>query len=158
MRSLYGLAKRHLSRYIYQMSKRKTHRDGQDGGGAPSQRQLKVGESIRRTLSDVLMRGETHDPELTRFSITVSEVRASPDLRHATAFVLPLGGKDADAALAALKKNTRELRHQVTKSLTLKYSPELHFVLDESFDRMDAANRLLNDEQVRRDVATDREE
>ena len=139
------------------MSKRKTQRDGQ-GGGAPSQRQLKVGESIRRTLSDVLMRGDVHDVELSRFSITVSEVRASPDLRHATAFVLPLGGKDAEAALAALKKNGRELRHLVTKSLTLKYSPELHFVLDESFDRMDAANRLLNDEQVRRDVAAGKEE
>ena len=140
------------------MSKHKSHRDGQGGGSGPSQRQLKVGESIRRTLSDVLMRGETHDPELSRFSITVSEVRTSPDLRHATAFVLPLGGKDADAALAALQKNARELRHLVTKSLTLKYSPELHFILDESFDRMDAANRLLNDEQVQRDVAANREE
>lgn len=118
----------------------------------PSQRQLQVGESIRRVLSDVLMRGDVHDPELSRHSITVSEVRTSPDLRHATAFVLPLGGKDADDALAALKANARELRHLVTRSMTLKYSPELHFVLDESFDRMDAANALLNDARVRRDT------
>lgn len=125
------------------------------GGGGPSQRQLQVGESIRRVLSEVLMRGDVHDPELSRHSITVSEVRASPDLRHATAFVLPLGGRDAEAALKALEANARELRHLVTRSMTLKYSPELHFTLDESFDRMDAANRLLSEERVRRDVEAD---
>ena len=121
----------------------------------PSQRQLQVGEAIRRTLSEVLMRGDAHDPELSRHSITVSEVRTSPDLRHATAFVLPLGGRDAEAAMRALEANARELRHLVSRALTLKYAPELHFVLDESFDRMDAANRLLNDERVRRDVEAD---
>lgn len=121
-------------------------------GGGPSQRQLRVGETIRRTLSDVLLRGEAHDPELSRHSITVSEVRTSPDLRHATAFVLPLGGKDADAAIAALQANAHELRRLVSRELTLKYSPELKFILDDSFDRMDAARRLLDDDRVRRDV------
>ncbi|MCI4662700.1 MAG: 30S ribosome-binding factor RbfA [Neomegalonema sp.] len=118
----------------------------------PSQRQLKVGENVRRALSDVLMRGDIHDAALGRMSITVSEVRMSPDLRHATAFVLPLGGRDAELALEALNQNAGELRHLVTRAVTLKFSPQLHFVLDESFDRMDTTRRLLDDERVRRDI------
>ncbi|MEM1421411.1 MAG: 30S ribosome-binding factor RbfA [Pseudomonadota bacterium] len=126
-------------------------RQFQEGSG-PSQRQLKVGENIRRALSDILMRGDLWDPDLARTPITVSEVRTSPDLRHATAFVLPLGGDGAEEMLAALKRNAGELRRQVTRSVTLKYSPELHFVLDESFDRMDAARQLLESDEVRRDL------
>ncbi|MEL6277751.1 MAG: 30S ribosome-binding factor RbfA [Pseudomonadota bacterium] len=126
-------------------------RQFQEGSG-PSQRQLKVGENIRRALSDILMRGDLWDPDLARKPITVSEVRTSPDLRHATAFVLPLGGDGAEEMLAALKRNAGELRRQVTRSVTLKYSPELHFVLDESFDRMDAARQLLESDEVRRDL------
>lgn len=124
-------------------------------GSGPSQRQLKVGENIRRALSDILMRGDLWDPDLARKPITVCEVRTSPDLRHATAFVLPLGGDGAQEMLAALKRNAGELRRQVTRSVTLKYSPELHFVLDESFDRMDAARRLLDSDEVRRDLVSD---
>lgn len=123
-----------------------------DRGRAPSQRQLRVGELIRRTLSDVLNRGEIHDPDLNRMSITVGEVRTTPDLRIATAFVLPLGGQDRDAALEALRRNRHELRRAVNKGLTLKFSPELRFVIDESFDRMDETRRLLNQDDVRRDV------
>lgn len=121
-------------------------------GPGPSQRQRQVGENLRRALSEVLMRGDFRDPDLARHSITVGEVRASPDLKHATAYVLPLGGRDAEAALAALRANVREIRHQVAKSVKLKYAPEIRFVLDESFDRMDETRRLLNDERVRRDV------
>lgn len=122
-------------------------------GPGPSQRQLRVGELIRRTLSDVLLRGDVHDPDLNRFSITVGEVRTSPDLKVATAYVLPLGGLDAEEALTALRRNTRELRHLVSKGLTLKYAPQLRFVLDETFDRMDDTRRLLSEDRVRRDVA-----
>ncbi|MCQ0969413.1 30S ribosome-binding factor RbfA (plasmid) [Paracoccus sp. TK19116] len=122
------------------------------GGSGPSQRQLRVGELIRRTLSDVLLRAEVHDPDLNRHSITVGEVRASPDLKVATAYVLPLGGHDAEEALAALRRNTRELRHHVAKAMTLKYAPELRFQLDETFDRMDDTRRLFNEDRVRRDV------
>lgn len=127
---------------------------GRFGGetGGPSQRQLRVGENIRRALSDILLRGDTHDPELSRHSITVSEVRTSPDLRQATVFVLPLGGRDAEAALSALQTNAAELRRLVAKAVTLKYAPDLRFVLDESFDRMDAAQRLLDAAAVRRDT------
>lgn len=124
-------------------------------GHGPSQRQLRVGELIRRTLSDVLLRGDVHDPELNRHSITVGEVRTSPDLKVATAFVLPLGGQGADEALTALRRNSAELRHLVAKAMTLKYAPQLRFVLDETFDRMDDTRRLLNEDRVRRDVEHD---
>jgi ribosome-binding factor A len=121
-------------------------------GSGPSQRQLRVGELIRRTLSDVLLRGDVHDPELNRHSITVGEVRTSTDLKVATAFVLPLGGRDAEEALAALRRNIPELRHHVAKAMTLKYAPQLRFQLDETFDRLDDTRRLFENEQVRRDV------
>ncbi len=121
-------------------------------GDGPSQRQLRVGELIRRTLSDVLARGDVHDPDLSGMSITVGEVRTSPDLRVATAYVLPLGGGNREAAIAALVRNKGELRHAVSKALTLKFSPELRFVIDESFDRMDETRRLLDSAPVRRDL------
>ena len=127
-------------------------------GHGPSQRQLRVGELIRRTLSDVLLRGDVHDPELNRHSITVGEVKASPDLKIATAYVLPLGGNDAEDALAALRRNTRELRHHVAKDMTLKYAPDLRFVLDETFDRMDETRRLFARDDVRRDLESDEED
>jgi ribosome-binding factor A len=122
-------------------------------GPGPSQRQLRVGELIRRTLSDVLSRGDVHDPDLSRIPITVSEVRTSPDLRIATAYVMPLGGQQKEVALSALRRNKTELRHLVTRGLTLKYAPDLRFVLDETFDRMDDTRRLLQDDRVRRDIA-----
>lgn len=124
-------------------------------GRPPSQRQLKVGELVRRALSEVLARGDVHDPELARYSITVSEARMSPDLRHATVFVLPLGGAGAEEAMAGLERCRAELRRAVTKAVTLKYSPDLRFVLDDSFDRMDDTRRLLSDEKVRRDLSRD---
>jgi len=122
-----------------------------DGPG-PSQRQLRVGESIRRALSDVLARGEVHDPDLNRMSITVGEVRTSPDLRVATAYVLPLGGKGQDEVLKLLARNKGELRHMISKKLALKYSPDLRFRLDETFDQMDDTRRMLAQENVRRDL------
>ncbi|WP_417720377.1 30S ribosome-binding factor RbfA [Salipiger sp.] len=122
-----------------------------DGAG-PSQRQLRVGELIRRTLSDVLNRGDIHDPELNRLSITVGEVTVSPDLKVATAYVVPLGGRDHDQMFEALKRNQSELRRAVSKGLTLKYAPELRFRLDETFDRLDETRRLFSQDAVRRDL------
>lgn len=118
----------------------------------PSQRQLRVGELIRRTLADVLAQGEIHDPDLNRLSITVSEVRCSPDLKIATAFVIPLGGKDTEAAIKLLAKNKGEIRRAVSKGLTLKFAPDLRFLPDETFDRMDDTRRLLSDSHVRQDL------
>lgn len=118
----------------------------------PSQRQLRVGEVVRRALSEILTRGEHHAADLMGVSITVSEVRPSPDLRVATVYVLPLGGRDAEAVLAALEKDRGELRHLVARRVRLKYAPELRFVIDESFDRMDETRRMLAEDRVRRDL------
>ena len=121
----------------------------------PSQRQLRVAELLRRRLSEVLARGEVHDPDLNALSITVGEVRASPDLKVATAFVMPLGGDGSEHALDVLRANRSEIRRQVTKGLNLKYSPEFRFVLDETYDRMDDTRRLLEQDDVRRDLDSD---
>lgn len=118
----------------------------------PSQRQLRVGELIRRTLSEALSRGEVHDPDLSERSITVGEVTVSPDLKWATAHVLPLGGADAGGALAALERNRGELRRLLGRALTLKHVPDLRFELDLTFDRLDDTRRLFADERVRRDL------
>lgn len=120
----------------------------------PSQRQLRVGELIRRTLSDVLMRGDLHDPELEGVSITVGEVQPSPDLRQARVHVMPLGGGDLEAVLEALNRNKGVLRKEITRDMTLKFSPELKFVADTTFDRMDETRRLLGEDRVRRDIET----
>lgn len=124
-------------------------------GAAPSQRQLRVAEVIRRALSDTLMRGDVHDDELAHVSITVSEVRVSPDLRHAVAFVLPLGGLNTEGVLKALTRNRHELRREVTKQIDLRYSPELSFQPDTSFDNMDRTRALLGSPAVRRDLDAD---
>ena len=123
-----------------------------DSGQGPSQRQLRVGEVIRRTLAEVLQRGETHDPDLNRLSITVGEVRASPDLKIATAFILPLGGEGAQEALDLLRKNRHEIRRVISKKMKLKHSPELRFLIDVTFDRIDDTRRLLAQEAVTRDL------
>jgi ribosome-binding factor A len=127
-------------------------RNRTSGARAPSQRQLRVGELIRRSLSDVLARGDLHDPELAGLSITVGEVSVSADLRIATAHVLPLGGGHRDAALAALRRNTAEIRHQVVRGMALKFAPELRFAIDETYDRLDAVRAMFDDPNVRRDL------
>ena len=129
------------------MAKNKFH----DGPG-PSQRQLRVGEVIRRTLSEVLARGDIHDPELNRLSITVGEGRTSPDLKIATAYVLPLGGKGQEDVLQLLARNKSELRRAIGKKTGLKFTPDLRFQIDETFDRMDDTRRLFNQDAVRRDL------
>lgn len=122
-------------------------------GKAPSQRQLRVGELIRRTLSETLNRGEIHDPDLNRMSITVGEVRVTPDLRIATAYVLPLGGQGQEEALASLRENRHEIRRIITKKMGLKHSPEVRYAIDDTFDRMDETRRLLSQDNVQRDIA-----
>jgi ribosome-binding factor A len=124
-------------------------------GSGPSQRQLRVGEVIRRGLSEALTRGEVPDPALDGVSVTVSEVRVSPDLRHATAYALPLGGRDTDNVIKALNRHRAELRRIVTSGLTLKFSPEITFAADTTFDQMERTRVLLASEAVRRDVEKD---
>lgn len=122
------------------------------GGSGPSQRQLRVGELIRRGLSEVLMRGDVHDADLNRLSITVGEVRTSPDLRVATVYVLPLGGEGREDVVGLLARNKGELRSVIGKKLGLKFAPDLRFRLDETYDRMDETRRLLSQAHVQQDL------
>ena len=124
-----------------------------DGSG-PSQRQLRVGELIRRALSEILMQGIVHDPDLNRISVTVSEVTASPDLKIATAYVCPLGGEGGEDLIALLAKNKSEIRRSISKKLTLRYTPDLRFRIDERFDRMDETRRLFSQDNIKRDLDT----
>lgn len=125
-----------------------------DGPG-PSQRQLRVAELIRRRLSDVLIQGDVHDPELNSISITVGEVTCSPDLKVATAYILPLGGNNRDEALDALRRNRSDIRRIVCRGLQLKFSPEIRFRIDETFDRLDDTRAMFANENVRRDLDPD---
>ena len=128
-----------------------------DSSAGPSQRQLRVGELIRRALAETLARGDIHDPDLAHVSVTVGEVRATPDLRMAIVHVLPLGGGNADLVIEALNRNKHELRRAINKSITLKYSPDLKFVYDQTFDQMDETRRLLAQDHVQQDLADDAE-
>ncbi len=122
------------------------------GSGSPTQRQLRVGEVIRRALSEILSRGELHDPDLAHVSVTVAEVRVSPDLKQATAYVLPLGGVNTAEVVRALGRNRVELRRLVTDRIDLRFSPELAFQPDTRFDQMDRTRELLRSPEVRRDI------
>ncbi len=122
------------------------------GLGGFSQRQLRVGELVRRGLAEILFEWDTYGESLSRVSITVGEVRMSPDLKKATVFVSPLGGKHMEETVTALNEGRKEIRHQLNKKLTLKFSPSLHFVSDPLYDQMDNTRRLLNLEEVKRDL------
>ncbi len=126
------------------------HQSGKSTG--PSQRQLRVGELIRHALAEVFTRGEIHDAVLSQEALTVSEVRMAPDLRLATIFVLPLGGKDVTQILAALEANRRYLRGEVARAVNLKFAPEVRFRADESFDQARRIDRLLASDKVRQDL------
>lgn len=119
---------------------------------APSQRQLRVSESLRRALSDVFLRGDIADDDLKGAMITVSEVRTSPDLKNATVYVLPLGGANQDKVLAGLERHKRFIRGEVTRRVDLKYMPELTFELDVTFDQSSRMSELLRSPEVARDI------
>ncbi len=113
-------------------------------GKSPSQRQLRVGEELRHVLAALLERGELRDPGLKGASVTVTEVRISPDLRNATAFVLPLGGGDATAVVAALTRARPFLRRRLARDVKLRYAPDISFQADTSFDSAVHIEALLN--------------
>lgn len=129
------------------MAKKRFH----DGPG-PSQRQLRVGELLRRAISDMLMQGDIHDPELNAMSVTVGEVGVSPDLKIATVWVMPLGGGHREEAIAALARNKYEMRRRLGKETELKFTPDLRFRIDETFDRMDETRAMFADDHVRQDL------
>lgn len=121
-----------------------------------SVRLLRVGERVRHVLSEVLSRGDVHDEVLANHMVSVTEVRMSPDLRHATVFVKPLLGGDEEEVLAALKRNARYLRGEVSRKVNTKYAAALKFLLDESFDEGGKIDTLLRDPKIARDL-TDRD-
>ena len=131
------------------MAKHKNHRDSTPGG---SQRQLRVGELVRHAVSDMLTRGDVHDPVLEGHLITVPEVRMSADLRLATIYVMPLGGKDIDEVLEALERNKRFLRGEIAHHVNLKFAPDIRFHADERFDEAERIEKLLRTPAVQRDL------
>jgi ribosome-binding factor A len=118
----------------------------------PSQRQLRVGELIRHALAEMLTRGEVHDPVIEGHLITVPEVRMTADLRLATIYVMPLGGRDRGEVLAALDRNKRYLRGEIAHRVNLKFAPEIRFAIDERFDEAERIQKLLRTPEVRRDL------
>ncbi len=124
----------------------------------PSQRQLRVGEELRHALAWILERGEVRDPDLRGVSVTVTEVRVSPDLRTATVFVLPLGGGETAAVVTGLTRARPFLRRQVANAVRLKFVPDIRFRADSSFDEARRIDTLLRDAAVARDLAGDRGE
>ena len=117
-----------------------------------SQRQLRVGELVRHALAEMLARGEVHDPVLEGHMITVPEVRMTADLRLATIYVMPLGGRDQSEVLAALERNKRFLRGEIAHRVNLKFAPDIRFRIDERFDEADRIEKLLRTPAVQRDL------
>ncbi len=132
----------------------------QKKGSAPggSQRQLRVGEAVRHALADILSHGSARDPDLEGHIITVPEVRMSPDLKLATIYVMPLGGRDTDIVVAALERNKRFLRGELARRVNLKFAPDIRFRVDERFDEAERIEKLLRTPAVQRDIASDRDE
>ncbi|HEY4115587.1 MAG TPA: 30S ribosome-binding factor RbfA [Rhizomicrobium sp.] len=121
----------------------------------PSQRQLRVGEMLRHSLADILTRGDIRDPDLEGVSVTVTQVKPSGDMRHATVFVEPLGGNNAKAIVQALNRHKGFIRGQMGRTITIKFTPELRFVEDTSFAEAEKIERLLKSETVQRDLAAE---
>ena len=118
----------------------------------PSQRQLRVGELIRHALAQMLSRGEIHDDVLARHVVTIPEVRMSPDLKLATIYVMPLGGKDVGPVLAALERNKRYIRGEVAHAVNLKFAPDVRFAADETFDEARRIDEILRSPKVAQDL------
>lgn len=118
----------------------------------PSQRQLRVGEMLRKVLSEVFLKIDISDNDLKGIVLTVSEVRAAPDLKNATVYLLPLGGKNQDTAIAALNRHKRFIRGEVARRVDLRYMPELSFELDTTFDQSGRLDELLRTPSVARDI------
>lgn len=121
-------------------------------GGAPSQRMLRVGELIRHALSDLLSRGALNDPVLDGHVVTVPGVRMSPDLKLATAFVMPLGGRDVAPVMEALERNRKTLRTEIAHRVAMKFAPDLRFKVDDSFEYGAKIDALLDSPEVKRDL------
>jgi ribosome-binding factor A len=125
---------------------------GRKRESGPTQRGLRAGEVVRHAVAEILSRGEVHDPVLEGHLITVPEVRMSPDLRLATIYVMPLGGKDSKDVLAALDRHKKYLRGEIAHRVNLKFAPDIRFLLDERFDEAERIQKLLRTPAVQRDL------
>ena len=123
------------------------------GKGSSSQRPLRVGEEIRHALSDIFLRGECNSRDLFDVTVTISEVRVAPDMKNATVFIMPLAGQNKETILAALKDSAPEIRHHVSKRVKLRYTPKLHYSIDESFDAAQRIETILKSPEVARDLS-----
>ena len=132
------------------------HKKSSAPGG--SQRQLRVGETVRHAVAEILARGNVHDPDLEGHIITVPEVRMSPDLKLATIYVMPLGGRDTDKVIAALTRNKKFLRGEIANRVNLKFAPDIRFRVDDRFDEAERIEKLLRTPEVQRDLAPDSDE
>jgi ribosome-binding factor A len=132
------------------------HNKSSAAGG--SQRQLRVGELVRHAMAEVLSQGSAHDPDLEGHIITVPEVRMSPDLKLATIYVMPLGGRDTDKVIAALERNKKFLRGEVARRVNLKFAPDVRFRVDDRFEEAERIEKLLRTPAVQRDLAPDSHE
>ena len=128
------------------------HKSSASGG---SQRQLRVGETVRHALAEILAHGNVHDPDLEGHIITVPEVRMSPDLKLANVYVMPLGGRDTEIVMAALNRNKKFLRGEVAHRVNLKFAPEIRFRIDDRFEEAERIEKLLRTPEVQRDLAPD---
>ena len=135
---------------------RRPARGSHNQAQGPSQRQLRAGELIRHALADILRQGELHDEALEGASVTVTEVRMSPDLKHAVCFVEPLGGTHAGEVVEALNRHARFLRGRLGRGIDMKFTPDLRFVHDQSFDEAARMDAIFNSPAVRRDIEDDR--
>jgi len=127
------------------------HKKSSAAGG--SQRQLRVGEIVRHAIAEILSHDSVHDPELEGHIISVPEVRMSPDLKLATIYVMPLGGRDTDKVIAALERNKKFLRGEVARRVNLKFAPDVRFRADDRFDEAERIEKLLRTPAVQRDLA-----
>src|ERR1700710_1339265 len=132
------------------------HKKSSAPGG--SQRQLRVAETVRHAVADILSQGSVHDPDLEGHIITVPEVRMSPDLKLATIYVMPLGGRDTDIVLAALEQNRKFPRGEVARRVNLKFAPDIRFRVDERFDEAERIEKLLRTPAVQKDLEQDSDE
>jgi ribosome-binding factor A len=126
-----------------------------DSGSMPSQRALRAGELVRHALAEIFSRGDVHDPVLEGHLITVPEVRMSPDLRLATIYVMPLGGRDLDQVLEAFERNKKFLRREIAHRINLKFAPDIRFLIDERFAEAERIEKLLRTPEVLRDLERD---
>src|SRR5829696_8313398 len=124
-------------------------------GSQPSQRALRAGELVRHAVAEILSRGDLHDPVITKHVVTVPEVRMTPDLRQATIYVMPLGGKDAKEVVATLERNKKFLRGEIAHRINLKFAPDIRFRIDERFEEAERIEKILRTTQVQRDLDKD---